>query len=1104
MVNKKNKKSTIKKELRSTIKLNIKRYLSLIIMIFLGTAFFIGMRISSSVLQNTMISYFEKHNYADIKVATSVGLSENDFKSIKRKVSEIEEIEGKYYKEVISNIKDRTNGKKDDKVFAVHSYSKSYKLNKVELKEGKYISSNKECLVDYSLKEIGYKLGDIIVLNDELLDNKEYKIVGFINDPQYISIDKGTSDLLTGKIDYFVYIDRSNFKVEDNLYIIADIKLKYKYKTFSDQYNNYLEDSKKEIADKSKTISEKRKKEIIDEKSKGLEKAEAEYNAKKAEVEEKLAEAERQIQKAEREINYAESKIMSNKEIDTYLSVIKGNLDSSKAQLDSLKSTIDGANQTLDDIANYNSTAELKSKLQSLQGTIETTNSAINNMRTFLNEYENTCSQLTIPTLIDSCNTTLAGLRSKVQEQEENINQIQNASAKISEIISYIDENMDSSSEIIDIESNPEFQRYKQYIRDLESTYNSGLAKYNEALNEYNYAYANLKPKNAQARATLNSKKAELDKAVKDLDNRKKEAYGELEKVYNTIKENKKLLKNLEGLDWQVFTRNDSYGYSNYYNDTQKISNLSRVFPMLFFIVASLVTATSITRLIQEERSKIGILKSLGYSKKQIMKKYLYYSFTAAIIGCLLGIVTGLLAFPIIFVKVYSLLYFIPKIKYGLYIKEILLAGILSLISTVCIAYFASKNMSNEKPSDLLRPKVIRNSKKTLLEKNKGLWKKLAYIKRITYRNIFLNIGRSFMTIIGIAGCTTLIIASFGVRDSIQDVLNMQFNRVFDISVEFFYKSNITQYEMEEEEKRIQNLDYIEHASLNRMEMSTIRNGSKSDAVHTIIPNDTKKLDNEIKLYNIKNNQKVDLANTKGIVITEKLSKVLNLKVGDRMTYTDSSNIEHSAEVSAIVENYISNYIYMNKQTYKRLYRYESANNTLITKYKDGKSEKAATAEIYDNNKHSGFLSMIYYRDMTENVLKTFDIVLYIIIIAAGLLAFVVLYNLAKINISERITEVATLKVLGYDSKKINKYINYEINILTYIGILLGIIGGYFITDIIITTCEVDFIMFYHGISYLSYILGIFLTIIFSKVINLIVRQDLKQISITESLKSID
>ena len=1096
------KKVVIKKELRSTIKNNIKRYISLIIMIFLGTAFFVGMRINSKVLQNTMIKYYEKYNYSDIQVGTPAGLSDEDLEKIKNKVPNIEKVEGKYYKEIISNINNM--GKKTDRVFAVHSYSKDYKLNKVSLQEGRYIEKSNECLVDKDLKKKGYQLGDKITLNDDILTNKEYKIVGFINSPLYISINKGTSDLLSGSINYFIYIDESNFQVEDDLYIAADIKLKDKYKVFSNKYNNYLEKNKKIIANKSKNISERRKKEIIAKKSKELKEAEKKYNIKKREVEKELSEAENRIKSAEQEINYAENKIMSDREIDAYLSALKTNLDASKAQLDSLKSTIDSTNKALNDAyaQGTTNTSVLRNKLQSLKEKIDATNASINKLRSFLEEYEQTCQKVLEPHLIIACNSTLDGIRQKIAEQEPLVNTLQQALVKLSALIETIEEFSVDKTKIA--EQMAEYQKYKEYVQGLERKYNEGLNRYNKALQQYNYAVANLKPQNSQARAILNNKKVELEKAKKEFEKKKKEAYTNLEKNYNIIKENKKALHNLTGLDWQVFTRNDNIGYSNYYNDTQKINNLSKLFPLLFYIVASLVTATSITRLIQEERSKIGILRSLGYTKSQITKKYINYSFTASIIGSVLGIATGVFLFPIVFVKIYSLLYYIPKIQYGLYIKEILLAYILSFISTVVIAYFASKNIVNEKPSELMRPKMVNNSKVTLLEKNKSLWKKLGYIKRVTYRNIFLSVGRSVMAIIGIAGCTTLIIAGFGVRDSIQDIINLQYNKISNISEEFFYKQNLAQYEMKEDEEYVSRLSFVENASLNRMEMSEIKTGNKSLSVYTIIPNNNMNLDKEIRLYNIKTQRKVNLTKTDGIVITEKLSKILKIKPGDIMTYKDGSNITHKAKVSAIVENYISNYIYMNKDTYKKTYGYESNNNMLIVKYKDNTSETKANKIIFNNKKHSGFLSMVYYKNMTKIVLQTFDIAIYIIMISAGLLAFVVLYNLAKINISERITEVATLKVLGYDAKKINKYINYEINTLTYIGILLGIIGGYFITDIIITTCELDFIMFYHGISYISYIMGIVLTIVFSKVINLLVSKDLKQISITESLKSID
>ena len=1096
-------KSTIKKELRSTIKLNIKRYISLIIMIFLGVAFFVGMRINSSVLQNSMIKYFEKYNYADMKVASEIGLSDEELYTLQQKVPDVELAEGKYYKELVVSLKSK-GSKKKDKVFAVHSYSKNDKLNKVDIIEGKSIKKTDECLVDKDLKKQGYHLGDTIELKDDMLLKKTYKIVGFVNDTQYISIDKGTSDLLSGKIDYFVYVDKLNFQVEDNLYIIFDIKLKNKYKTFSDEYNNYLEKTKNKVIKASKSISKERKQQIIDKKTKELDDAEKAYNTKKEEVDKELEIQGSKIAAAEKEINYAESKIMTEREIDIYLGALKTNLDSSKAQLDSLKSSIDVAKQTLKDFSSYgaNEAETLKEKLVSLEEKISVANDTITRLRAFLEDYESTCQKAILPSIIATCNSALSEIRTKIQEQEANINTLQAVMDNINKMIKYIEE---KQPEVVpNIEETAEYKKYSNYIKEMENKYNTGIAKYNTALQEYNYAVANLKPQSAAAKATLNNKKTELANAKKEYEAKKKEAYDKLEKVYNTIKDNRKLLQGIGNLEWHVFTRNDSFGYSNYYNDTQKINNLAKLFPMLFFIVASLVTATSITRLIQEERSKIGILKSLGYSKKQIMKKYLNYSFTAAIIGSILGVLTGTFIFPIIFVKVYSLLYLIPKIQYGLYIKEILLAVGLSFISTILVAYLAAKNISDEKPSDLMRPKVMKNSRKTLLEKQKSLWKKMTYIKRIAYRNIFLSIGRSLMTIIGIAGCTTLIISSFGVRDSIQNVLSMQFNRVFDMSVQFFYKQDLTQYDIEAEYKRVSKLDSIEHASLNRLEMQQIKVGKKSDTVRTIIPNDANALDNEIKLYNVKNNKKVNLAKTTGVVITEKLAKVKNVKVGDKIQFTDSSNITHSVKVSAIVENYISHYIYMNQNTYKKVYGYESANNMIITKYKEDKLEKDVTSEIFSSKKYSSFLSMIYYKNMTANVLKTFDIILYLIIIAAGLLAFVVLYNLAKINISERITEVATLKVLGYDSKRINKYINYEINILTNLGIIIGLIGGYFLTDIIITTCELDFIMFYHGISYISYILGVILTIVFSRTINVLVSRDLKKISITESLKSID
>ena len=1090
---------SLKREIRSTIKTNFKRYLSLVLIIFLGSAFYVGMKVNTDILQNSMIKYFDKYNYADMKIASEIGLTDTELNKLKKAVASIEIIEGKYYVDTVATLHDKWANKDVNKVFAVNSYSEDDKLNQLNLLQGRLLKSDDECVADASIVGLGYELGDKIKLESDVIGSKEYTIVGFARNPQYISVNRGSTTLLDGRINYFIYIHKDNFKVDGNAYMLADIKLHSKYKAFTENYNNYLANVKKEIIKESASIASAREKKIIAEKTKELDEAEAEYNVKKAEVEGQLNAAEDQLTSAETQLAVAESKVMSDKEVELYLNTLKISLESSKAQITSLKNTVDIAKSLFNDASNISvdpigvDLSSLKEKLTKLQNAAGFLERELRALRVKLEEQQEKCEKIETPELKNACNIISDNIQSEIRQKEIKYETIQNEIKQIKKIMDYI-ENYGGTADV---------SKYKVYINELESSYNLAITKYNEAEKEYNNARKNLKGQMAAARNTIATKKTELQKAREEFESKKKEALDELEKAYNQIIDAKKLLGSIEGLSWHVFTRNDSTGYSNYYDDTLRIDSLARILPLIFFIVAILVTATSITRMVQEERRKIGILKSLGYSSGQVTYKYLYYTFTANIIGSILGIAFGLIFFPMLIYRVYSLQYFIPDLIYKFNFMHIIFALVMSFISTVVVAAIAVKSVLKEKPSELMRNKKIKSGRTTALEK-KHIWKKLPFTEKVTYRNIFLSVGRSIMTIVGITGCTALIIASYGIRESIKDIVTRQFNNIYNVSAEFFYKPNLTQYEIESDFNKVSELSYIKHASLNRMETTEVKINNKSHSIYTIIPNDVSNFEIDYNLYSVVYHKKIDLSSVDGIVLSEKLSKLLNAKIGDNVTFVDSSNISHTARVGDIAENYVFHHIFMTKQTYKQIYGYESQNNVVFTKYDDESKASSISEKIYKSDNYASFLSFINTRYEAEDLISRFDIVIYVVIISAGLLAFVVLYNLAKINISERTTEVATLKVMGYNSKQINKYINHEISTLTFIGIIIGIFVGYILTNVTITICEVDSIMFYHGISYVSYVYGILLTIVFSKVINIFVRQDLKKISMTESFESIE
>jgi len=988
------KNKTLRKELISTIKINLKRYISLIAIIFLGVAFYVGMGINASVLQNTMINFFDSYNYSDIKISSVFGLTNDELNRLKSAIPEIEEIEGKYYVESVVNLKDKTK-KSQEKVVAIHSYNDTDNINKSEIVAGREIKTSNEINADFTMAELGYNLGDEIEISNDSIKKQKYKIVGFIKNPQYISVNKGSSSLLNGRIDYYIYIADENF-LEKDYFTTADIILKNKYRPFTDEYNNYADELKKSIVEKSDEISGERKNNIIEEKTKQLAAVENEYNQKKIEVENQLEIENNKLIQAEEELNNAESNLMSDSEINKITSALKKKLDSLSLELDVLERTIEIA------------------------------------------KTQNT------------------------------------------------------------------FNYSEDSIKNLESKHNELRNEYNQTLYQYNQALG-LKEQMATARVTIPQKKEELAAAKEAYSKAKKEAYDELDKNYKKIQDNKKTLESLKDYSWSAYNRSDSYGYGNYLEDTKRIDNLSKILPLIFFIVASLVTSTSVTRMIQEERKKIGIFKSLGYNNKQINSKYFKYTFTAAIIGLTLGTAFGMFVFPLIFSKVYSILYFIPKIVYEIPYKEAFITSILALASSTLMAYLIVKKATTEMPASLMHKKVAQNYKIAAKSKDMKLLKDLAPEKRIAYRSIIFSPWRSFMTMIGIAGCTALIITSLGFRSSIRKVVDVQFENIINTSTQFFYKPTLTQYDIEDDYNKVCEMPEVEIASLNRVELTSARYNDKTFDVRTIIPQDANKFEQNIHLKSVVTGDIIDLSKADGVVITETLAKVMRLNKSDTITFTDSSNVTHTSIVSDISENYAYHYIYMNADAYKKIYGYDSLNNAIFVKYNDEAKDTSINKKINNNGMYAYFSSMSATKKDTKLILGRFDAIIYVILISAGLLAFIVLYNFAKINIGERLTEVATLKVLGYDADEINLYINYEISVLTVIGIFVGLFIGHYLTDIVIETCEADSaLIYYKGLSISSYILGIALTILFSKIINIFIKKDLKKISMTDSLKEAD
>ena len=563
--------------------------------------------------------------------------------------------------------------------------------------------------------------------------------------------------------------------------------------------------------------------------------------------------------------------------------------------------------------------------------------------------------------------------------------------------------------------------------------------------------------------------------------------------VKNAKKDIKKTLKEEKqpGENWYVLDIDSNVGFYQYEQDTQRIDNVAKVFPLVFFIVAVLICLTTMTRMVEEERSQIGTLKALGYNDISIMFKYILYAALATIIGSMIGVAIVYRILPDLCFEMYKNMYRLGNIKLSYYSSLTFQGMMIALLCTLGATIYTCRKTLKESPANLLRPVAPPPGKRVLLERIKLVWNHLSFSYKVTVRNVFRYKKRFLMTIIGIAGCTGLILAGFGLKDCIVKMVPHQYEEIFTYQAKIHLNEEKTDETIDKikENKKIKNILEVQEESV------TIDNKNTNQSVTLVIPKDDPK--EFIKLQNRKTKEQYDL--TDGLIITEKLAKLLEVEENDILKFSGTDT--YKEKVAHITENYLFHYIYLPKTSYKK-----DEYNTLLIKTKSmtEKEEKALANELKEIPGISSITFTSSTRHVFDDTMDSFAYVSLILIVSAGALAFVVLYNLSSVNISERRRELATIKVLGFYDKEVYQYINRENTILTLIGILLGLGIGNILTMYIIKTCEIDMLMFDTTIAWPSYLYAILITMSFAILVNIILYFSLKKIDMIESLKSIE
>ena len=568
----------------------------------------------------------------------------------------------------------------------------------------------------------------------------------------------------------------------------------------------------------------------------------------------------------------------------------------------------------------------------------------------------------------------------------------------------------------------------------------------------------------------------------------------------------KKEIEQIEKPTWYIYDRSHLPEYSGYGDNADRMKAIGEVFPLIFFLVAALISLTTMTRMVEEERTLIGTLKALGYSKKSIAAKYLGYAVLATLTGGIFGVMIGEKILPYIIITAYKIMYRHLRdveIPYNLYYG--VLACVAALLCTVAATIFSCMKELKEQAAELMRPPAPKQGKRVFLEYIPFLWKRLNFTWKSTVRNLMRYKKRFFMTIFGIGGCMGLMLVGFGLKDSISSIVPLQYEDIQLYDGNVILQSDVTMQEKQEVYEALEKNSQVVATAEDLLQKITIEHDGVSKEVYLNVPENVEKFSDFVVLQDRTTKEKYQLTD-KGAVLTEKMAKELGVSAGDTVTIKEENEKERTVKISQICENYMSHYLYMTPAVYKAAYGKEPEYNSIYYRT-EGRTTKEAESVGEAALKLDGALSVSYtteLRQQVDDMLQSLDIVIVVLIISAGMLAFVVLYNLNNINITERKRELATLKVLGFYDKEVTEYVYRENILLTLIGSVFGMLLGKILHRFIIVTVEIDSVMFGRNINTISFVYAFLLTVVFSLFVNGVMYFKLKKINMVESLKSVE
>lgn len=1149
-------KKTLNKDIRNSLRQSKGRFLSIMLLMMLGAFALVGLKVSGPDIEDTLNSYMEQSNSADLFVVAGYGLSDEDQAEIKQ---ENADVEFGYFADTV--IGDTPN--------AIRVFSQTTDISTFELVSGEFPTKSNEVALTQTMAD-QYKIGDTIRLNESgsstLLKEHEFTITGFVNSSEILSKTiKGVSSAGSGDLSGFAVVPKDTFDSE--VYTIA--RLRYpdlrKWKTTSREYADKVaqlqQALEEKLADNGAARLDALKTTADDKISEGKEKI-ADAKTQLSDAEKKLTDGKSEIEKNEKTLANGQKEVADNEATiasgDAKLNAAWNQLEASRVQLESARVQIEQAVATLaqkktqlDDAsaklteaetqltakkeelasgqeqleAGKTQLAQAKAQLEAGKVDLETKKTALAQGKALL------ASDPAAAAAKGITKESLQAMETALTQAEAQLTQTEATLTAKEQVLTQKEQELTAGQTAIS-NAEAELASKKQQLLAGQEAYRQGLAKYYasysqyvDGLEQYRQGVATFeanagtleegKAKLAEAKKTLADGEAKLSDAKTQLkeseetyNEKKKSADKDIQKAESELEKAKVDVSKLTKPKYSVYTRSTMLGSEGFFNmktTAEGITSVGNLFPIVLYAVAALVTVTTMTRFVNEERINAGVLKALGYETKDVMKKFAVYGFTAGVSGTILGILLGTYALPSALGATLMKDTILPSIQLNFHPLIAVIAIICSLICSVVPPLWIARRELHEQASALLLPKAPVAGSKILLERIPFIWNRLSFTHKVTARNIFRYKQRMFMTIFGVAGSVALLFAGRGILGSLDGIADRQFKELITYDAIVSKESVLTGSEQTALQNYLTSSNVTAFSDVYSESVTREVPGVDDEQSITVLVGQEENLSSYLHLNDAKTKKAVTLPES-GALISEKLAKLLNVQVGDTFTLPNKDGEDVTLTVGGIVEMYAGHFVIMTPEVYAKAYGVVPQDNAIFVQFKDkdASSVQKAAADLMALDGVKAVVQNTSMVSRINTIVGSLSRVMMILTAVSILLAVVILYNLTNINVAERIRELSTIKVLGFLNKEVTMYIYRETILLSVIGIVVGLLFGRVLHRVIIETVAPGFVMFNPAVGWFVYVLPSVIVIVILVALGYMVNHLLQRIDMLEALKSVD